>query len=170
MRLHHCCFFFPLQITKFSKDPQVFLFLLSTRAGGLGINLTAADTVIIFDSDWVSAGTSSLKTSPTYTSLLTFTRTVLPAVLSRFFKVVEDVLCLMKLCFPSFSEPSGRPAGSGPLSPHRSDQTSGCVSPGHSQHHRPKNIGEGLKQEKVGANGHSQEWVASHLPEKQMHD
>uniref|UniRef100_A0A3B3SIW1 Proliferation-associated SNF2-like protein n=1 Tax=Paramormyrops kingsleyae TaxID=1676925 RepID=A0A3B3SIW1_9TELE len=36
----------------FSSDPHVFLFLLSTRAGGLGINLTAADTVIIFDSDW----------------------------------------------------------------------------------------------------------------------
>ncbi|XP_034993732.1 lymphoid-specific helicase isoform X1 [Zootoca vivipara] len=39
-------------IQKFNTDPEVFIFLLSTRAGGLGINLTAADTVIIYDSDW----------------------------------------------------------------------------------------------------------------------
>lgn len=31
---------------------EVFIFILSTRAGGVGINLTAADTVIFYDSDW----------------------------------------------------------------------------------------------------------------------
>ncbi|DBA77975.1 hypothetical protein WJX77_009797 [Trebouxia sp. C0004] len=39
-------------IRSFNTDPNVFVFLLSTRAGGLGINLTSADTVIIYDSDW----------------------------------------------------------------------------------------------------------------------
>ncbi|KAL0072093.1 putative DNA helicase ino80 [Marasmius tenuissimus] len=32
--------------------PDIFVFLLSTRAGGLGINLTAADTVVFYDHDW----------------------------------------------------------------------------------------------------------------------
>ena len=40
------------EIERFSNDPNLFVFLLSTKAGGVGINLTAADVVIIYDSDW----------------------------------------------------------------------------------------------------------------------
>jgi ATP-dependent DNA helicase len=40
------------QMDAFNNDPDIFVFMLSTRAGGLGINLQAADTVILFDSDW----------------------------------------------------------------------------------------------------------------------
>jgi len=35
-----------------APDNDIFLFMLSTRAGGLGLNLQTADTVILFDSDW----------------------------------------------------------------------------------------------------------------------
>lgn len=40
-------------IEEYNKpDSEKFIFMLSTRAGGLGINLTSADVVIIYDSDW----------------------------------------------------------------------------------------------------------------------
>ena len=40
-------------IDRFSRpESDRFVFLLCTKAGGVGINLTAADTVIIYDSDW----------------------------------------------------------------------------------------------------------------------
>lgn len=41
-------------ISDFNNDPKILIYLISTRAGGLGLNLTAADTVIFFDRDWVS--------------------------------------------------------------------------------------------------------------------
>merc|ERR1711970_302736 len=39
-------------VDSFQQNDEIFAFLLSTRAGGLGINLTAADTVIFYESDW----------------------------------------------------------------------------------------------------------------------
>lgn len=41
-----------LMVTRFTKDPTVIVFLLSTKAGGTGLNLTAAATVILMDQDW----------------------------------------------------------------------------------------------------------------------
>ncbi|KAL5108649.1 Helicase domino [Taenia crassiceps] len=37
---------------RFNMDSRIFVFILSTRSGGLGVNLTGADTVIFYDSDW----------------------------------------------------------------------------------------------------------------------
>ena len=39
-------------VNEFQTNPKIFAFLLSTRAGGLGVNLTGADTVIFYDNDW----------------------------------------------------------------------------------------------------------------------
>lgn len=38
-------------IDDYNMDPEIFVFLLSTRAGGLGINLTSANVVIMHDID-----------------------------------------------------------------------------------------------------------------------
>ncbi len=39
-------------VNEFQINRKIFAFLLSTRAGGLGVNLTGADTVIFYDNDW----------------------------------------------------------------------------------------------------------------------
>ncbi len=37
---------------RFNDDPSVDVLLLTTHVGGLGLNLTGADTVIFFEHDW----------------------------------------------------------------------------------------------------------------------
>ncbi|XP_071481767.1 uncharacterized protein [Diadema antillarum] len=39
-------------VREFNRTPDIFLFLISTKAGGLGLNLTGANVVIIFDPNW----------------------------------------------------------------------------------------------------------------------
>merc|ERR1719410_2488417 len=39
-------------IDKFNRSPDIFCFLLTTKVGGLGVNLTGANRVVIFDPDW----------------------------------------------------------------------------------------------------------------------
>ncbi|CAD5227800.1 unnamed protein product [Bursaphelenchus okinawaensis] len=39
-------------VKRFNESPEIFVFLLTTRVGGLGLNLTAANRVLIFDPDW----------------------------------------------------------------------------------------------------------------------
>uniref|UniRef100_A0A914DQK6 DNA repair and recombination protein RAD54-like n=1 Tax=Acrobeloides nanus TaxID=290746 RepID=A0A914DQK6_9BILA len=39
-------------VEQFNMDPEIFVFLLTTRVGGLGVNLTGASRVLIFDPDW----------------------------------------------------------------------------------------------------------------------
>lgn len=39
-------------IDRFNADDSIFVMLLTTRTGGVGVNLTGADRVILFDPDW----------------------------------------------------------------------------------------------------------------------
>ncbi|KAI9505091.1 SNF2 family N-terminal domain-containing protein [Coemansia spiralis] len=39
-------------IDEYNRDPEIYVFLLTTKVGGLGINLTSADRVILYSPDW----------------------------------------------------------------------------------------------------------------------
>jgi DNA excision repair protein ERCC-6 len=46
-------------VDEFNNNPRHFLFLLTTRVGGLGVNLIGADRVLIYDPDWVPSLTQT---------------------------------------------------------------------------------------------------------------
>lgn len=41
-----------LLLSYMSQDPSIFLFILTTRVGGLGVNLVGGNRVLIYDPDW----------------------------------------------------------------------------------------------------------------------
>ena len=57
-------------IDEFNSDESIFIFLLTTRAGGLGINLTGANRVILMDPDWNPANDLQASCRGTCTAVL----------------------------------------------------------------------------------------------------
>lgn len=39
-------------VDKFNTDSKIFCFISSTRSGGIGLNLTGADSIVFYDTDW----------------------------------------------------------------------------------------------------------------------
>ena len=39
-------------VERFNGDPRIFCFISSTRSGGIGLNLTGANVVVFYDTDW----------------------------------------------------------------------------------------------------------------------
>lgn len=57
-------------IKKYNEDPSIFVFLLTTRVGGLGVNLTGADRVVIYDPDWNPSTDTQVKHGIAHVCLL----------------------------------------------------------------------------------------------------
>ena len=39
-------------VERFNNDPRIFVFISSTRSGGIGLNLVGANVVVFYDTDW----------------------------------------------------------------------------------------------------------------------
>lgn len=52
-----------------SQDKSIFIFLLTTKVGGLGVNLTGANRVIIYDPDWNPSTDTQVGHHPTHAKL-----------------------------------------------------------------------------------------------------
>ena len=86
---------------RFNTDTKIFSFILSTRSGGLGINLTGADTVIFYDSDWNPAMDAQAQDVSYHSFLFLF----IERYRMRYFRFNASVLLLiltMLHCFFSF--------------------------------------------------------------------
>ncbi len=115
------------RIDLFNRSPEAHpVFLLSTRAGGVGINLSTADTVIIYDSDW--CGALALARSAVWAHAATGRHcgaTCGRAPLARYFPGV----CAAQ-------EPAQRPSGAGARAPPGPDAARHDLPPRGARHRR----------------------------------
>jgi non-specific serine/threonine protein kinase len=101
------------RVDRFNNDPAIPLFLLSLKAGGTGLNLTSADTVIIYDPWWNPA--VELQAADR-THRIGQTRTVSTIKLVMKDSVEEKVLMLQQKKRELFHALVENPAASGGLS------------------------------------------------------
>ncbi len=101
------------RVDRFNNDPEIPLFLLSLKAGGTGLNLTSADTVIIYDPWWNPA--VELQAADR-THRIGQTRTVSTIKLVMKDSVEEKVLMLQQKKRELFHALVENPAASGGLS------------------------------------------------------
>lgn len=52
MKKKYTDFIFNMYTYRFNNDPSIDVLLLTTHVGGLGLNLTGADTVVFVEHDW----------------------------------------------------------------------------------------------------------------------
>jgi SNF2 family DNA or RNA helicase len=81
-------------MTRFNTNEQYFCFILSTRSGGVGINLTGANCVVFYDSDWNPAMDQQAQ-ARFYTILLSYLHDQLAqlCVAATLGKVLQPVRC-----------------------------------------------------------------------------
>lgn len=73
-------------VERFNNDPKIFCFISSTRSGGIGLNLTGADTVIFYDTDWNPAMDKQAQVSKTsffFSGVLNHTHRIVATELGR---------------------------------------------------------------------------------------
>lgn len=97
-------------IDLYTQDNNIFVFLLSTKAGGLGINLTAADTVIIHDIDFNPYNDKQaevrLRISAilyTSTKIQTFIHTIHLTICLHFFSRIDAIVWARRSQFMSIA-------------------------------------------------------------------